>query len=341
MSVRTTESAERKAQTVPAPESKDLPSLGVPPSLNTSLPERSLSQRVFALQQIIPLLILGTVMMYEVTIRLVLEDSINPVIFAVETFVFGIVGSGFTLAILNWVGREIAKRERAEVKADTLRAMMQEMHHRIKNNLQTVADLLSLEMSRNPQPEVQASLRDSITRIKSIAASHEMLSHEQVGATNITELARLVSDTARRAMVRLDQPIDISVEGPAIFLTSKQATAFALVLNELVSNAIEHGFRTRQGGTIEIVLDSDAEDVWMRVRDDGEGLPQDFDLTTSRGLGLQIARTLVEKDLRGKLGMTNCADLKNWEPVQDQNSNLYPDGQGTMVWVHFGRGATG
>ena len=340
MSARTAESADRAASnaTVPAPESKDLPSLGAPSSLNTSLPERPLSQRVFALQQIIPLIILGIVMMYEVTIRLIFENSINPAIFAIETIIFGIFGSAFTLAILNWVGREIAKRERAEVKADTLRAMMQEMHHRIKNNLQTVADLLSLEMSRNPRPEVQESLRDSITRIKSIAASHEMLSHEQVGATNITELARLVGETARHAMVRPDQQIAISVEGPGIYLTSKQATAFALVLNELVSNAMEHGFRTRQLGNIEIVLDGDSEDVWMRVRDDGEGLPPDFSLTTSRGLGLQIARTLVEKDLRGKMGMTNLADLEALEWDESEEPSVFDSRKGTMAWVHFGRG---
>jgi two-component sensor histidine kinase len=197
--------------------------------------------------------------------------------------------------------------------------MMQEMHHRIKNNLQTVADLLTLEMSRNLRPEVQESLRDSIMRIKSIAASHEILSLEQVGATDITELARLVSETARRAMVRSDQRIDIDVEGPAIFLPSKQATAFALVLNELVSNAIEHGFRERKEGRIDIALDADAEDVWIRVQDNGDGLPPVFDLTTSRGLGLQIARTLVEKDLRGRIGITNGGD-------------------GTTAWAHFSRG---
>jgi len=121
-------------------------------------------------------------------------------------------------------------------------------------------------------------------------------------------------------MVRSDQRIAIDIEGPSIFLTSKQATAFALVLNELVSNAIEHGFRHRREGHIDIVLDGDAEDVWMRVQDNGAGLPLGFDLTTSPGLGLQIARTLVEKDLRGKIGMTH--------------------GDGTTAWVHFGRGAT-
>ncbi len=279
-----------------------------------------LSQRVFTLQQVVPLLILATVMFYEVTTHLIFETSQHPLLFAMETVSFGIVGPAFTWITLNWVGREIAKRERAEGEADALSAMMQEMHHRIKNNLQTVADLLSLEMSRNPRPEVQESLRDSITRIKSIAASHEMLSAENVGATDITELARLVSENSCHSMVRSDQHIEAVVKGPNIFLTSKQATAFALVLNELVSNAIEHGFRGRTEGRIEVELDWDGVEVWVRVQDNGVGLPKGFDLATSRGLGLQIARTLVEKDLTGKLALINGT------------------GQGTTAWVQFQRG---
>jgi two-component sensor histidine kinase len=324
MNAKTVQIVEQPVPKIAVPtEAADLRALGAPKSGAPPRVEPLLSQRVFALQQIIPLLILAAIMFYEVTAHLIFENSVHPVLFASETLIFGIVGPAVTWVTLNWVAREIAKRERAEGKANTLNAMMQEMHHRIKNNLQTVADLLTLEMSRNPRPEVQESLRDSITRIKSIAASHEMLSLEQVDATDITELARLVSDTARRSMVRPDQRIEIAVEGPSIFLTSKQATAFALVLNELVSNAIEHGFRDRTEGRIDIALDGDAEDVWTRVQDNGDGLPADFDLNTSRGLGLQIARTLVEKDLRGKFGMTNDAD--------DAAS------VGTTAWLHFGR----
>jgi two-component sensor histidine kinase len=214
----------------------------------------------------------------------------------------------------------VAKRERAEGEADALNAMIQEMHHRIKNNLQTVADLLSLEMSRNQRTEVQESLRDSITRIKSIAASHEILSAENVSSTDLLELSRLVAENSRHSMIRPDQKIDVFVQGPSIFLTSKQATAFALVLNELVSNAIEHGIRARAQGCIQVLLDWDGREIWVNVKDDGAGLPQGFDLITSRGLGLQIARTLVEKDLGGKMAL-----------VSESN-------EGTNAWVQFPRG---
>ncbi|MBI5302989.1 MAG: sensor histidine kinase [Chloroflexi bacterium] len=267
--------------------------------------EQLLSQRVGVLKQLIPLLIVAIVMFYEITSHLIFETQSHPLMVAFEMIVFGIGGPAFTWVVLNWVAREIAKRERAEGEADASNAMMQEMHHRIKNNLQTVADLLSLEMSRNPRPEVQESLRDSITRIKSIAASHQMLSLESVGATDITALAQLIGDQARRSMVRPNQHITVNVQGPSILLNSKQATAFSLVLNELVCNAMEHGLRDRTAGHIEIELDWDGDEILLRVQDDGAGLPEEFDLATSRGLGLQIARTLVEKDLRGRMGIAN------------------------------------
>jgi two-component sensor histidine kinase len=142
-----------------------------------------------------------------------------------------------------------------------------------------------------------------------------------VGSTDITELARLVTENSRRSMVRSDQKIDTRVEGPSIFLTSKQATAFALVLNELVSNAIEHGFRDRADGYIDVELDWDGAEIWVRVQDNGAGLGPEFDLLKSKGLGLQIARTLVEKDLSGKLALTNG------------------NGSGTTAWIQFRRGA--
>lgn len=305
-----------KTRVAPARDSMGVPTLK---SVIQPRPKRLLSERVFALQQTLPLVILAVVMFYEVTSNLIFQNQIPAVLLAFETITFGILGPAFTWITLNWVAREIRQRERAEGEADELNAMMQEMHHRIKNNLQTVADLLTLEMSRNPRPEVHESLRDSITRIKSIAASHEMLSAESVGLTDITELSRRVIETTRRSMMRPDQHIQVVVKGSDIYLGSKPATAFSLVLNELVSNAIEHGFRERTEGNIEVELDWDGADIWVRVQDDGEGLPDGFELKTSRGLGLQIARTLVEKDLNGKLALTS-------------------DGDGTTAWVLFQRG---
>lgn len=206
------------------------------------------------------------------------------------------VAAQIGIAVENFRLREEARR------AETLTALIQEMHHRIKNNLQTVADLLSLEMSSSPSPAARKSLRDSIGRIKSIAAVHEFLSLEHLRLTDITELARQVCDSALRNVLRPGQQVQVQVTGPPIFLPSKQATALALVLNELIANALEHAFSLpRPGGQIELALTQDGPHVQVVLSDNGRGLPTGFDLKRDHGLGLQIVRTLVEKDLAGTL----------------------------------------
>ena len=212
------------------------------------------------------------------------------------------------LALLRSVGMQIGfalenLRLRDEARrADALAALLQEMHHRIKNNLQTVADLLSLEMSASPSPVARKSLRDSIGRIKSIAAVHELLSLEQLRLTDITTLARQVCDISLKNFVRPDRRIVAEITGPPIYLPSKQATALALIINELVSNALEHAFPIGYHPChLQIELAQEGPEVTLTIKDSGRGLPYGFDLPTVRGLGLRIARTLAEKDLAGTL----------------------------------------
>jgi two-component sensor histidine kinase len=206
------------------------------------------------------------------------------------------VGTQIGFALENMRLREEARR------ADALAALVQEMHHRIKNNLQTVADLLSLEMSASPSPVARKSLRDSVGRIKSIAAVHELLSLEQLRLTDITALAQQVCDISLRHFVRPDRRIAAEVTGPPIYLPSKQATALALIINELVSNALEHAFPIGYYPCdLLIDLSQDGPQVTLSISDSGRGLADDFNLVTAKGLGLRIARTLAEKDLSGTL----------------------------------------
>lgn len=215
-------------------------------------------------------------------------------------------------ALLHAIGALLAEvaenlRLREEVRrAEALSALVQEMHHRIKNNLQTVADLLSLEMSASPSPAARKSLRDSITRIKSIAAVHELLSLEHLRLTDITELARQVCDISLRHLVHPMRRVSAEINGPAIYLPSKQATALALVMNELIANALEHAFNLAgHEGRLTITTAQDGARVTVAIEDNGQGLPADFDLQRRRGLGLQIVQTLVEKDLAGTLHLEN------------------------------------
>ncbi len=189
-----------------------------------------------------------------------------------------------------------------------LLCLIQEMHHRIKNNLQTVADLLSLEMLQGADAPATERLRESISRVKSIAAVHELLSLDSTELTDIRRLAQKIIDTSARPLVDPQKMIAFSVEGPSILLSSKQATALALVMNELINNSLEHAFKGRQTGSVAVALAETADGIEVTVRDDGVGLPAGFGTNgaSGEGLGLQIARTIVAKDLNGKLELISA-----------------------------------
>jgi two-component sensor histidine kinase len=274
--------------------------------MNVGPPERRLSERVQSLQQVLPFALLAIVMFYQVTRRLVFPASEQLALSALEFLVFGIGAPAMLWVTLNWIGQEIRARETAEDQADTRTRMLLEMQHRIKNNLQTVADLLTLELARpSTHPGAVSSLRDSVTRIKTIAAAHELLTADQVGTTGILELAARVAENARLAQVRPGQDIRIRVTGESVRLNSKAATAFALVVNELVSNTLEHGFAGRAQGEVEIGIAADEQRAYVVIQDSGAGLSEDFDPSRDAGLGLKIVRTLIEKDLRGTFTLEN------------------------------------
>ena len=193
-------------------------------------------------------------------------------------------------------------RRALDVSNKQLQALIQEMHHRIKNNLQTIASLLELEMlERCPSPEAQDCLQKSVNRVKSIAAVHQLLSEQSASFTNVKDLARSLAAITTLSLVESGKEITISVQGPDIFMTSHKATSLALILNELLSNAVKHGLAARRSGSIGVNFVSDARGATVVVKDDGMGLPAGFDMEASPHLGLQIARNLAESDLGGSL----------------------------------------
>ncbi|MBK8434190.1 MAG: sensor histidine kinase [Chloroflexi bacterium] len=176
-------------------------------------------------------------------------------------------------------------------------AVIREMHHRIKNNLQTVAMLMRLQMADAHKLTTAEVLELNISRIQSIAAVHEELSTKGFRLLDVRDFLRLIAPTTAQMMTAPHQQIVIEVLGEALFLPSKEATALVLVVNELLLNALEHGFAGREVGRVEISLGRTAAEYIVVVRDNGRGLPADY----TKGLGLEIAETLVESDLSGRL----------------------------------------
>lgn len=182
-----------------------------------------------------------------------------------------------------------------------LRILLREMHHRIKNNLQTLADLLYLE-TLDAEGAARNSLLDSVSRVKSIAAVHQMLSADRIEAVEVRRLAERIGEIIGRDLVRGGRSVEVAVRGREVWLPSKQATALALVLSELLHNALEHAFPDGRG-RVEVELGQGGSQVWVRVRDDGVGLPPGFSVEQHGHLGLRIVRDLVARDLHGSFGL--------------------------------------
>jgi len=179
----------------------------------------------------------------------------------------------------------------------TSAAVVREMHHRIKNNLQTVAMLMQLQLPDADRLETRAVLLTNIHRIRSIAAVHEILSEQGFRLVNVRAVLERIAQTTMTGMGRPHQAVAIAVHGDNLLLPSRAATALAVVVNELVQNSLEHAFVGRDTGQIDISLARAPGALLVVVRDDGVGLPDEL----PRSLGLEIAEALVADDLRGEL----------------------------------------
>ena len=203
---------------------------------------------------------------------------------------------------------EVKRRDRALLSKD---ATIREIHHRVKNNLQTVAALLRLQARRTSSEEGRHALLESVRRVAAIAQVHEALSMSVDEEVNLDEVIDRILPVMND-VARVDAPIRINRDGTLGVLDADRATALVMVITELVQNAIEHGFSHAQEpdrrGRVVISAERSARSLDIVVHDDGRGLPADFDLESSDRLGLQIVRTLVSAELDGSLEMRQAPD---------------------------------
>lgn len=197
---------------------------------------------------------------------------------------------------------ELRKKER-EIKIKS--AVIQEIHHRVKNNLQTIASLLRLQARRSKVPEVKSALQESTNRILSMSVVHEFLSQQDSEEIRVIEVTKNILNTVAPNMVAADFKLLHSFDGPEVILPSRTASNLAVIINELILNSIEHGFAGRSQGLIGLHTEASEEGYILELYDDGCGLPNDFDLEKTRSLGLQIIRTLVRDDMGGEIELYN------------------------------------
>ena len=188
------------------------------------------------------------------------------------------------------------KDEELLVKA----VVIKEIHHRVKNNLQTIVSLLRLQERRAQTEETRLVLHDCVNRVNSIALVHEYLSQQDNEAINVAKVARGIYEAIMNSMVGPELKLTASFAADPVNLPSNQATSIALVLNELLQNSLEHGFEHRTRGKLTVSFRDLTTYYELMIVDDGCGLPPDFSLTKTTSLGLKIIQTVVESDLRGK-----------------------------------------
>lgn len=220
---------------------------------------------------------------------------------------------------------ELRKRDRLLLSKD---ATIREIHHRVKNNLQTISSLLRLQARRLSSEEAKAAVNESVRRIRTIALVHETLSREPGDDVAFIEIVRPLLRLAEEGYQSPDRPVHFGVQGEGGKLPATIATPLSVVLTELLQNAVDHSFPIGStGGNVKVILRNDGQQLRIRVIDDGRGLPPGFALETATGLGLTIVRTLVTTELGGTISMAQGTAADFAEAGMEPPSQ----GSGTVV----------
>jgi two-component sensor histidine kinase len=202
---------------------------------------------------------------------------------------------------------ELRRRDRMLLSKD---ATIREVHHRVKNNLQTISSLLRLQARRVGPSQGQDALKEAERRIRSIAVVHEILSREIGDQVSFPEIVSAIVRLAEESIMP-SFPLKIEVRGSASDLDARVATPLALVLAELVQNSIDHAFgypfAAENGGTalVEVFLDQRNDVLEMTVADNGVGFPDQFDAEKTMSLGLLIVSDIVVSQLGGTIEISN------------------------------------
>lgn len=216
-----------------------------------------------------------------------------------------VIVNGVSIVCIVVILTDVTEVKKKEKELLIKSAVIQEIHHRVKNNLQTIASLLRLQARRTTSQEVKAALQESVNRISSISVVHEFLSQQDAEFIDVAEVTKNILELVIQNMLEPDFNLQTRFNGQTVILPSEQASSLALVINELIQNSIEHGFTGRREGLIGVEIATLADAYKIEIYDNGIGMPLDFNPQASNSLGLQIVRTLIESDVGGSFELYN------------------------------------
>lgn len=214
-------------------------------------------------------------------------------------------------------------------------ALLREMHHRVKNNLSQVVAILHMQRRRATNPEILENLAETVGRIQGIAAIHDLLTMGEVGVAKIEEIARNIVGVVQSNLIPPSMRITFEIGSAPYTLPTEQATTLAIVFNELIANAIEHGFAGQTEGEIRITAADDGERIIVRLANDGVPPPLGFSIETAEGLGLQLVRSLTRSGLQGVATMYTTqddADTYAASALHGPASDVGPASEGEAGW---------
>jgi GAF domain-containing protein len=188
--------------------------------------------------------------------------------------------------------------------AETMTLLVRELDHRVRNNLTAIIGLLSMKLGRKGTWTAEEALKASVDRLQSMALIHDLLAQDKFKELDVRMLVEAVAEAAVRGFT-WGKDVEITVDAPPLQLPPKWLSALALAANELITNALKHGLRSRDAGRIEIQVTEGEEEVRLEVRDNGVGVPAGSERGGRRGVGLDIVAALVQTDLRGEFQLRN------------------------------------
>lgn len=196
---------------------------------------------------------------------------------------------------------ELKSKDRALLSKD---AIIREIHHRVKNNLQSVSALLRLQSRRSNNEETQRYLNEAVRRISAIATVHDTLSLSAGEAVDFNDILSQLIPTLDDIRVGEKKDIRVSISGGVGLVNSHKAVPLAMAITELLQNSMEHAFTEQNKGIIGIECKKTKDILEVSIRDDGKGLPPNFSVSQKKTLGLYIVSTLVSAELSGEFSLS-------------------------------------
>lgn len=226
----------------------------------------------------------------------VVEVSILDLILSISYFT--IIGEKNKKNVIMII-RDITQQKNNEQELVVKSVAIKEIHHRVKNNLQTVASLLRIQSRRCSNIETKKILKNTISRILSIAITHEVLSKNGLDNLNIREIVDLIYKNYLTKTIDKKDKIEFTIYGDNFYVSSEKSTAIALVINEIIQNITDYAFPDEKTGQVKIIVTRKKFVSEIIISDNGVGMNNDN--LQNKGLGLTIIEKIVEEQLKGSL----------------------------------------